>query len=69
MARTIRTLGADIRVTERPGGGCTIQQGRSHVLLTGAEAEQLAATLTQFAAQRFRPGRARLLRYTASGSL
>lgn len=45
MIHTITTRGADIHVMERPNGGWTIQQGRSHVLVTTDDARQLSHIL------------------------
>lgn len=44
---TVSTTGADIHVLERPNGAWTIQQGRSHVLVTREDARQLSNILHQ----------------------
>lgn len=49
MIHTIYTTGADIHVMERPNGAWTIQQGRSHVLITAEDARRLAQVLEQVA--------------------
>jgi hypothetical protein len=45
--RLIETNGSDIFIMERPYGGLTVQQGRSHLLLTHAEALELATALLE----------------------
>jgi hypothetical protein len=45
--RAIETNGSDIFIMDRPHGGLTVQQGRSRLLLTPAEAQELAAALLE----------------------
>jgi hypothetical protein len=51
MLTTIRTGGCDIHIADRPNGGYTITQGRSYVLVTPAEAAELATALQTLIAE------------------
>ena len=63
---TMIRRGAEISILERPNGrGYSIQQGPAHILISFAEADELAATLERLREERSTPGNARLIRYTS----
>ncbi|ASW84799.1 hypothetical protein [Mycobacterium intracellulare] len=61
--------GADVIIAGRRNGGLCIEQGTSHILLTPAEAAELACALTDVLQPRIAsPAKARIMRYQLESS-